>query len=443
MDSPLSTFVIIPFVSGASAGAAQSIISAPLDNARHLLLRRQRFLRQASELPRVSRRHRIRLAASNAAGLPFTSWWSLLRDSVFRSGAIVPTAPTSLPIPAPKLSGRERLERARRWARRGWSFFSLSVAKDSVAFGVFFVVFEVGREAARRVGLAYDGIDVSALSTFDEKEGANRQSEKQRRSASGLILQSVLILVSGGLAGYIFSVVARPFERVRAAIYEGRARWAEQQQQQQGSKSARPSPLNDKQPEKTRRARSAGGASERRSAAELGKTGRKAFAVRIGHIRSVSRSLLKTRRRKRGDAAIGEKPSANRHSTLNSREPRQIAKPSGAGDSPRPSRPPGPTPPSPAVPDAMPTATALVRRACRVYGPATFLFAPRSTLQAIDAGRHRAPILSSASTKLTPPPKRPISGPTRLSARARQAVSSQSAASSRLLRVGGTILRYG
>lgn len=72
---------------------------------------------------------------------------------------------------------------------------NLSVAKDSIGFGVFFLIFEVGREGSRNAALRYDGIDPDA-------EG------KQRRSASGLILQSLGILVSGGLAGWVFGLGA-------------------------------------------------------------------------------------------------------------------------------------------------------------------------------------------------------------------------------------------
>ena len=116
-DSPAATYLMIPFVSGAFAGAAQTLISAPLDNARHLLLRRQRFLRQAAEIPRASRRQRLRTATGGSAGLPFTSWWTLLRDSVFSVGSSKPaTLSSELPAAIAKLSGRERLERARRVA---------------------------------------------------------------------------------------------------------------------------------------------------------------------------------------------------------------------------------------------------------------------------------------------------------------------------------------
>lgn len=435
-DSPAATYVMIPFVSGAFAGAAQTLISAPLDNARHLLLRRQRFLRQAAEIPRASRRQRLRTATGGSAGLPFTSWWTLLRDSVFSVGSSKPaTLSSELPAAIAKLSGRERLERARRWARRGWSFFTLSVTKDGAAFGAFFLVFECGREASRRLGLAYDGISLPSLSTFDDREGGSPVHDKQRRSASGLILQSLGILISGGIAGWVFSLVARPFERVRAAIYEGRAKWAEQQSRPTGT--SRRDGINgadtgDERRRRKQRARSAGGASERRSWADLGAGGRKSFTVRIGHLRRVSLRSPTSRSRKGDTSTRDSKPGAKTLSAC----PIQAASTAGS--------PQGDNSQTTAPAATMPGTLVLVRKACHQYGTTRFLFGPRSALQALDAQRQRASILPSATGKpLSSPPKRPTPGPTRLSARGKQAAASaQTSAGTRFLRAGTTVLRY-
>lgn len=67
-----SQAVIVPFVCGSIAGGAQSLISAPLDNARLLLLRRQRLIRQYGR----------RQAGRHGA---FTGWGSLMRDAVLQS----------------------------------------------------------------------------------------------------------------------------------------------------------------------------------------------------------------------------------------------------------------------------------------------------------------------------------------------------------------------
>ncbi|GAA6022559.1 hypothetical protein JCM8202_000517 [Rhodotorula sphaerocarpa] len=422
-ESPAAIYVLGPFISGACAGAAQSLLSAPLDNARHLLLRRQRFLRQTAEsLP--SRRQRKRLVGSRSAGLPFTSWWSLLRDSVFNvtTGSPVRRHPSSGDASMAPTSRRERLERARSWARRGWSFLGLSVAKDSLAFGTFFVIFEVGREGARRVGLVWDNIDLSL-----DSDGASDR-ERQRRSASGLILQSLLILVSGGIAGWVFSLVARPFERVRAAVYEGRARWAHGQSSRT-STSPTPATASTSLSSGARRSlhpgRSKGGASERRSRAALETSGRKKSLVRVGHLRRISR----------------RRPATSQHSNVRT----------SAGNTPSSSAE-GVRPPvassvhvsnEPAASMSAPTAKELVGKACRQYGAATFLFAPRSVLQAIEARQRLASALPDEGPTATLPPKRHVPGPTRLSARGRQATQSMTVStSSRMLRVGGSILRF-
>lgn len=94
--------------------------------------------------------------------------------------------------------------------------------KDSLAFGTFFMVFDLGRTASRTIALAYDDVrnsfdavqDVRLLkSVREETKGFIKIN--QHRSTSSLILQSSLILVSGGLAGYSHSKISTPFDRLR------------------------------------------------------------------------------------------------------------------------------------------------------------------------------------------------------------------------------------
>jgi hypothetical protein len=94
------------------------------------------------------------------------------------------------------------------------------VGKDAMAFGTFFSVFEAGRWIARDVGLAWDGRSGS----IEREEGRDLG---RKRSKGSLAVQSALIIVAGGIAGWAFGMVSRPFERAREAIWEGRARWAE------------------------------------------------------------------------------------------------------------------------------------------------------------------------------------------------------------------------
>lgn len=467
--SPLAKLVAIPFLSGALAGAAQSLLSAPLDNARLLLVRRQRYLRLAHAQhgdARNPRLRRSRLKGSPAGvlgGTPFQSWYTLIRDSVFQSARR--TAGLELGAGAggkasAAATARERLEQGRRWARRGWSLFSLSLLKDSLGFGIFFVVFEVGREGARIAGLRWDGIDPHRAGIGD-MEG---ETLKQRRTPMGLVLQSLGILVSGGVAGWIFALVARPFERVRGAVFEGRARWAERDGRLRvieelsgaGAQGERTATAGAPQPQskRARRARrtSAGGASERRANEVLGPKGRKGFRVRIGRIRTVARSAARTRRRKAREAARARAvqelvggAGGSGDATLERAAAAAVA--GGPGAPSATSTLAQLYPPSGAAPREerlpMPSARLLVRDACRRYGTATFLFAPRAALQELDA-RSATPA-SSPSPLSKPLPPRPAKvGPTRLSARGREAAEAvKRQASGGVWRKGARILSYG
>ncbi|GAA5903571.1 hypothetical protein JCM6882_002988 [Rhodosporidiobolus microsporus] len=432
--SPSTHLLLVPFLSGAFAGAAQALLSAPLDNARLLLFRRQRFLRlshaASSSNPRV---RRTRLAAkASAGGVPFVSWLSLLRDSVFQSSrnAIGGTAAAT---------ARERLEQGRRWARRGWSLFNLSLVKDACGFGVFFLIFEVGREGARVAGLNYDGIDPDK----PEEEG------KQRRSASGLVLQSLGILISGGLAGWVFGLVARPFERMRGAIWEGRARWAERDGRLKVieelalagtdplAESSTASPAAAAAKKSRRRRVSAGGASERRAHELVGPTGRKEFRVRIGRIRTVTRGafLIKRRKGRQKERERLLRVFEQQHQQQQQQAPSSSPAPAAASTLASPS----PPPPPPSAPSSfafapaaslrrpMPPASSLVLSACQRYGTFAFLFAPRSTLSLLDSALSRSSSSSSSAAGPAPlakpmPPRKVRVGPTRLSARGKMAV---------------------
>ncbi|GAA5995842.1 uncharacterized protein JCM10292_004783 [Rhodotorula paludigena] len=418
--TPFYDFLVVPFISGSLAGAAQSLLSAPLDNARLLLLRRQRFLRLAQSQPRNARRSRSHKGStSTVTGTPFVSWWSLIRDSVFQSARTAGVGGDA------SATTRERIEQGRRWARRGWSLFGLSLVKDSVGFGTFFVLFEVGRELSRIAGLRWDGID-------PDREAAET---KERRTASGLVLQSFGILISGGLAGWIFSLVARPFERMRGAVWEGRSKWAErdgrlkviEELELRGHDPLAHAPAKPATPR--RRRTSAGGASERRARAALGAGGRKGFTVRLGRIRSVSRSAARTKRRRARQKLRDRLARADELAQLLTTGAAE-AGPARKAESPQARQP-------------MPGAPALVRAACARYGAATFLFAPRSVLQAMDAAK--PPQAKSASPLVKPLPARgarPV-GPTRLSARGRKAVEQVAQqASGRGWRAGARVLSY-
>lgn len=238
---------LLPFISGSIAGAAQSLISAPLDNARLLLLHRQKHLGSSSTSRWNSNwRRRIRRNVSSTGATkgntsrPFSSWTSLLVESVFRSPSasiLSPSAATTnsnLPQESTKSKNQRRLLSARSSARKGWSLFNLSLTKDALAFGFFFLIFDTGRTVARQIGLGHDGLSEDDYS-FTPEGSESEEKVKARRSKEGLVMQSILILISGGVAGYVFGLVSRPFERARMVIWEGRTEWAEENARREGS----------------------------------------------------------------------------------------------------------------------------------------------------------------------------------------------------------------
>lgn len=448
--SALKEFLYVPFISGSLAGAAQSILSAPLDNARLLLLRRQRHLRlkkhdQAETEQKGGKRRkrgfRSGMEKKAGGGLPFTSWYQLLRFSVFQSSPSL--AASSTPTTTTKSATRkERLDQARRWARRGWSLFGLTLLKDGIGFGVFFAIFEVGREGSRRFGLWFDGINPDFPPPSEGYE-EGRKREKERRSVNGLVLQAFGILISGGLAGWVFSLVSRPFERCRGAVWEGRARWAEKDSRLamleaelvESEKKRAEGGLAEDEKKKVRRGKSIGGKSERRSRKLLGNKGRKIGSVRIGQIRrkgskrqSGFLSLILKRRQVESPKDVKKTIRSIPHSLRRSALPSVrslIAK----------NLPRDKTTLQPQVRGPLPSAPSLVFSALSRYGPMTFLFGSRSTLQALDAR-----LSNSSSTGFLPPvtkeekplPKvdpsktmlkrREMNGPTRSIARRRVAL---------------------
>lgn len=283
------------------------------------------------------------------------------------------------------------------------------------------------------------------------------------------------ILVSGGVAGWVFSLVARPFERMRGAVWEGRARWAERDgrlkfiedlvpggrdphaqpaqpssdtraQKHEASATAPPLPS----PRRARKT-SAGNASERRANEVLGPRGRKGFRVRIGRIRTIARSAARVRRRRaRKDARERRVRLLDAAAAAAAEQGRPALAAAAAAEKHRSEKttlgPPDSRQQLASGPTAqerlpMPTASALVRDACRRYGTTTFLFAPRSTLQELDARASKpspSPLL-----KPLPPVRSHKVGPTRLSARGRQAAEVvKKQASGKGWRAGARVLSY-
>lgn len=345
-------------------------------------------------------------------GLPFVNWYQLLRDSLFQSSSTHSSSSpstlstsTSTSTNSKKTPRDKRIEKARQWARKGWSLFGLTLVKDSVGFGIFFATFELGREASRRIGLSIDGISVTGSHSRNvegrEKE-EEEEEEKKKRSFLGIAVQSFGILLSGGLAGYVFAGLGRPFERMRGAVWEGRARWAESDAkiavlQETIKRKELEGEYGAIKAKKRRRGQSMGGKSERRTRKLLGAKKRKIGMVRIGQLRGLSRKgsnilsekRLSKRRRMQTQGGIVSQAIRRAADSL------PLARP-GALRS-LPAHPPKP-PSSPLSRTPPPSAPSLIISALSRYGPATFLFAPRSVLQSLD---ERLPRLSSVSAAQT------------------------------------------
>lgn len=188
----------VPALAGGIAGAAQSLVSAPLDNIRLLLLQKRR-----------------KDAASSSKVARFTGWLPLMKEALL---------PPFLKTTASDVANLSNSARLRLWASRGWSLTTLSILKDSVGFAAFFALFEVGRTVGRQIGSIVDDAFRRFFPTWKEDDEAGRA---KARSWTGRIVQGVVIVLSGATAGWAYGVVAEPFEVMRQTIWETRMDWAE------------------------------------------------------------------------------------------------------------------------------------------------------------------------------------------------------------------------
>lgn len=347
-----------------------------------------------------------------------------MRDAVFQSSVISGKGGRA------DTSEGGRVQQGRQWARRGWSLWGLSLGKDAVCFGAFFTIFEVGREGARQVGLAWDGIveteriphvrkDEPATVGNDEEysddwDGGTR---KRSRSFPSLVVQSFLILLSGGVAGLCFALVARPFERARAAIWEGRSLWAERDGrlrviEELALKGACGKDVASAAPGKGRHLEGTGRKHGVQPSAK-----RRAVRVQVAKHRGVGRTFVRAKRRQLKAKAFA---AARARASLEAAEtPRNTATSTPSSSQPSSLRPRQP----------MPSAISLVTLAARRYGVRNFFFATLPTLRRQEARLSSMQSSMSPEGVLQPPiaaaqlPKRTPSkvvGPTRLSARGKQ-----------------------
>lgn len=196
----------LPFLSGGVAGMIQSIISTPLDNAKLILLQRQTYLRSLTSTTK---------SRTTTATVPYSTWRSLI-DAI-----IHPLTPLSNPSSSATSPSRfSGTLKTRSQFRSAYNSFGLSMVKDSLSFAVFFTVFESGRAISRSLALKYDGLTEADLRITSLGEGSTSSSKK--RSKLSLILQSLGILIFGGIAGWCVGFIGRPFDRIREIVWASR-----------------------------------------------------------------------------------------------------------------------------------------------------------------------------------------------------------------------------
>lgn len=219
LDTMNFNTLALPFLSGGVAGMIQSIISTPLDNAKLVLLQRQTYLRSLTSATK---------SRTSTTTFPYTTWRSLL-NIIIHPLTPLSTIPTSSPnLFAGTLKTRYQF-------RSAYNSFGLSMMKDSLSFAVFFTVFESGRTVSRSLALKYDGLTEADLRISSGEVTPSTSTSK--RSKSSLILQSLGILIFGGIAGWCVGFIGRPFDRIREIIWASRNLVGEKEQEVAGIKS--------------------------------------------------------------------------------------------------------------------------------------------------------------------------------------------------------------
>ncbi|PLW07339.1 hypothetical protein PCANC_25609 [Puccinia coronata f. sp. avenae] len=187
---------LVPALAGGVAGAAQSFISAPLDNLRLLQVSQPA---SAGLGPSSS---------SSSKGVQFKGWIPLLKQVM-------------LPLSLNTSSDLKDAERYKLWASRGTGMVGLSVVKDSIGFATFFMIFQIGRDWGRRLATT---VDRSMHIFWTDSQG--EQGFVGERGWTGRILQSCVIVLSGATAGWAYGIVAEPFEALRRVLWQARLDWA-------------------------------------------------------------------------------------------------------------------------------------------------------------------------------------------------------------------------
>lgn len=197
----------VPAVAGATAGAAQAVISHPLDNVRAVLA--------AQTLKNGKTVHRE---------------WKGWRHVAFR--ALFPqwlTTTTSAKL-AP-------FRFAANWMRSTSSLLVFTLMRDSIGFAVFFTIFELSRTFAKRAGKAVDRWQAAFRQRSRETIGVDLlymlDNDMLPRGWSGRVVQAIVIVGCGVFAGIGYGIFSRPFDKARTVVWDGLEVWAKDRKAEQ------------------------------------------------------------------------------------------------------------------------------------------------------------------------------------------------------------------
>ncbi|CEH15105.1 hypothetical protein CBOM_02902 [Ceraceosorus bombacis] len=242
---PEFTPLHIVFSSGFVAGAAQCVVSAPLDNVRLVLSSRRKQHGLDAHRPHLIRWRDV----ARAAVLPFApaTTHERLVNRVKGMGSSANGTSRGNSSQVWSAENRKELEKTlRRW--RGGvhgAGLILSLARDSVGFAAFFTVFEVSRRLAHRISRSIDrsiacfnassalpsSAGVEVASTGDTRTPSNHASQdvsySGSRTKTGRIVAAFILIVGGAVGAALYELVGRPAELMRLVVWEGRKAWEE------------------------------------------------------------------------------------------------------------------------------------------------------------------------------------------------------------------------
>lgn len=198
-------------VAGAVAGAAQCVISAPLDNIRLVL---QPWLLQDSRRGGAPKRMSFKVwtLAVEAAFLPF------LPERLYRHVMQRLQRPQRVAERSTSTVFQYLPTQARRLARRqhGMSL-TLSLLRDAAGFAGFFITFEWARRAAQQVSRSVDSAVRYARRAIGH--GSSLYPTEDARTVAGRVSAALVLVLGGAVGALLYGWISRPIEYVRIVLW--------------------------------------------------------------------------------------------------------------------------------------------------------------------------------------------------------------------------------